>query len=109
MQAATAAQRVGRMILLKRIVPGDARRDAELVDATAKLGSMLSQLVGSPHTLELEDDLRMAKAQYDFLLDAIRDSSGGEAAAAAELVAKTTEHITDSMERAARLYENDGG
>jgi len=109
MQAATAAQRVGRMLLLKRIVPGDARRDAELMDATAKLGSMLSQLVGSPHTLDLEDDLRMASAQYEFLLGAMREASGGEAASAAELIAKTTDHITDSLERAARLYENGAG
>jgi hypothetical protein len=106
MQAATAAQRVGRMLLLKRIVAPDARRDADLMDATAKLGSMLSLLAGSPHTLELEDDLRMAGAQYEFLLGAMRDGSDGGAAATAELVAKTTDHITDSMERASRLYEN---
>jgi hypothetical protein len=109
MQAATAAQRVGRMLLLKRLVARDARRDADLVDATARLGSMLAALAGSPHTLELEDDLRMAGVQYGFLLDAVRDSSGSDTAATAELVAKTTDHITDSMERAARLYENDAG
>jgi hypothetical protein len=106
MQAATAAQRVGRLLLMKRIVSRDARRDAELMDATARLGSMLSALAGSPHTLELEDDLRMAGAQYEFLLGAMREAAAGDTASAAELIAKTTDHITDSMERAARLYEN---
>lgn len=106
MQAATTAQRVGRMLLLKRIFPADARRDADLVDATARLGSMLAQLTGSPHTLELDDDLRMAGAQYEFLMGAMREAAMAGTHAAAEHIAKTTDHITDSMDRAARLYEN---
>jgi len=106
MQAATLAQRVGRMQLARRMGVPDARRDAELADATAKLGSMLAALARSPHTLELEDDLRMAGTQYDFLLAAMREQAMGAGASAAELVAKTADYISDSMERAARLYEN---
>ena len=105
MQAATLAQRVGRLQLMKRIAPSPTR-DAELADAVARLGSMLSTLASSPHTLELEDDLRMAGSQYDFLLGAMREYAAVGGAAAAEVVAKTADYITDSMERAARLYEN---
>jgi hypothetical protein len=103
MQAATLAQRVGRLALLRRISP-DAHHGAELTDSTAKLGSAINALAGSPHTLDLEDDLHMALAQYGFLLDALRESGGG--GASAEQVAKTCDSVTDSMERAARLYEN---
>lgn len=107
MQAATLAQRVARLQLLKRLAGADARRDAELTDATARLGSMLASLAASPHTLDLEDDLRMAGAQYEFLLGAMREAEPG--APGAEVVAKTGDNITDSMERAARLYENGAG
>lgn len=109
MQAATLAQRVARLQLLKRISAGDPRRDAELVDAGARLGSVLSMLVASPHVLELEDDLRMARTQYDFLVAAMRESASDGGASSAETVAKTADYISDSMERAARLYENGGG
>jgi hypothetical protein len=107
MQAATLAQRVARLQLLTRVAGADGRRDAELMDAAARLGSMLGALSASPHTLDLEDDLRMALAQYEFLLGAMRDPQAG--AAALESVAKTADNITDSMERAARLYENGAG
>lgn len=109
MHAATLAQRVARLELLKRISAADARRDAGLVDASARLGSILSTLVSSPHTLDLEDDLRMARTQYDFLAAAMREFASEGGAASAENVAKTADFITDSMERAARLYENGGG
>lgn len=108
MQIATLAQRVGRLELLRRMAPADARRDAEIMDATARLGSAINALAGSPHIVELEDDLRMASTQYQFLLDAMREHAGGGGAAALELVAKTCDHVSDSMERAARLYEGDG-
>ena len=108
MQAATLAQRVARLQLLKRIAAADPRRDADLVDGSARLGSVLSMLASSPHTLDLEDDLRMARTQYDFLVAAMRESAPDASAAGAETVAKSADYITDSMERAARLYENGG-
>lgn len=105
MQAATLAQRVGRLSLLRRMAP-DAKRTAELMDAAAKLGSTINLLTGSPHTLDLEDDLHMASTQYGFLLDALREAAEEGGGAGAELVAKTCDNVTDSLERAARLYEN---
>jgi len=105
MQAATLAQRVGRLALLRRM-SSEARHASELADATARLGSTIDTLAGSPHTIDLEDDLQMAGAQYGFLLDALRESAAEGGGSAAELVAKTCDNVTDSLERASRLYEN---
>lgn len=109
MHAATLAQRVARLELMKRIARPDARRDADLMDATARLGALLATLVSSPHTLDVEDDLRMAGTQHEFMLAAMREWRAEGAAAAAEAIAKTADHVADSMERAARLYENGPG
>jgi hypothetical protein len=106
MHAATLALRLARLHLLARGAPADTKRREEARDTEARLTAIVASLADAPHDGDIEEALHMARTQHDFLRAAVGDLAAGGGAGAAEAIAKTADHVADSMERAARLYEN---
>lgn len=105
--AATAAQRLARLHLLQRWgVPG-ASYGAERSLAVAQLRGTIERLQASDYnTPRIASELEVAEGQLGFLLQAARELEAGRGAARQlEFIAKSADHILESMERAARLYE----
>jgi hypothetical protein len=105
--AATAAQRLARLYLAQRWgIPG-ASYEAERSLAVAQLRGALERLRASAYnTPRIDTELGVAEGQLGFLLQAARElESGRGAMQQLEFIAKASDHILESLERAARLYE----
>ena len=105
--AATLAQRVARLHLLRRWGLRDEASARTAVDAGAELQAALEKLRRSAHnTPEVDTELQVAEGQWQFLAQAAHELEAGRGGAKEmEFIAKASDHILESMERAARLYE----
>ena len=105
--AATLAQRVARLHLLRRWGLRDAGLARELSLASADLRGTLERLRAAPHnTPEIDTELQVAEGQLAFLVQAARELEGGRGSLKQmEFIAKAGDHILESMQRVMRLYE----
>jgi hypothetical protein len=105
--AATLSQRVARLYLLRRWGVRDSSIDKQLDAASADLSATLEKLRDAQlNTPEVETELQVAEGQLGFLTQAAGELEGGRGnMRQMEFIAKTGDHIFESMERAARLYE----
>ena len=104
---ATLAQRVARLHLLRRWGLRDSTLGVTLEGASAELRATLERLrAAGANTPEIETELAVAAGQLQFLLQAAQELEGGRGSTRQlEFIAKAGDHILESMERAARLYE----
>ena len=104
---ATLAQRVARLHLLRRWGLRDSTLGTNLEGASAELRATLEKLRASnANTPEIETELAVAAGQLQFLSQAAQELEGGRGSTRQlEFIAKAGDHILESMERAARLYE----
>ena len=104
---ATLAQRVARLHLLRRWGLRDSTLGATLEGASSELRATLERLrAASANTPEIETELEVASGQLQFLLQAAQELEGGRGSTRQlEFIAKAGDHILETMERAARLYE----
>ena len=105
--AATLAQRVARLHLLRRWGIRDDSVANALAASSADLRATLEKLRNSAaNTPEIETELQVADGQMAFLLQAARELEGGRGSARQmEFIAKAGDHMLESMERVVRLYE----
>ena len=105
--AATLAQRVARLHLLRRWGLRDEGLATTLALSSADLRATIEKLRNSPHnTPEIDSELQVAEGQMGFLLQAAQELEGGRGSLRQmEFIAKAGDHILESMERVARLYE----
>jgi hypothetical protein len=105
--AATLSQRLARLYLLRRwdVKPESAERAAPAVEAD--LERTLEKLRTAPaNTPEIETELQAAQGQLAFLLKAGHELDSRRAnPRALEFVAKSADHLLESLERVVRLYE----
>jgi hypothetical protein len=103
--ARTAAQRIAKLHLLRGwALPADASaRELRAAEATVALA--LARLKSEPNASEdATMVVRMADDQFSLMRQAIaRLEGGGERALQLEHIAKTADHIMESMDRVARL------
>jgi hypothetical protein len=106
-QAATLAQRIAKAHLWMRWDMRDEALAQELRESNENLRRTLETLRKSPgETEEVAAELRAVESQMSFMDEAARALERRESGARAiEYVAKTGDHIYESMERLARLYE----
>jgi len=104
---ATLAQRAARLHLLRHWGIRDASLKANIDKSTEDLRATLERLRKSPvNTPEIETELEIATGQLQFLLQAAQELEGGRGSVRQmEFIAKSGDHILESMERAARLYD----
>lgn len=107
--AATLSQRLARLLLLQRWGVRQETAGREIPAVAAQLQRILAALRSAPHnTPGIVTELQAAEGQLGFLLQAGRELEGKRAnARALEFVAKSADHLLDSMERVARLYEGE--
>lgn len=105
--AATLAQRVARLQLLRHWGLRDASLEKQLALATVDLGATMEKLRQAPlNTPELESELQVANDQLSFLVQAVKDLDGGRGSARQmEFIAKAGDNIMELMARVARTYE----
>jgi hypothetical protein len=105
-QACALSQRVPRLHLMRRWDPRNADLARELAVASEELAGILERLAAAEqNTPEIEAHLQLARTQHEFLVSAAGEMHRpGASARHAENIAKTGDHILDSMERALRLY-----
>lgn len=105
--AAVLSQRVAKIHLWIQWGMHDEPLLKELRDSTENLRRILSTLRESPsNTPEIADELVGAEGQMRFLDDAARDLAQHKSESRAiEFIAKAADHILESMERVAGLYE----
>lgn len=105
--AAMLAQRIAKAHLWMRWEIRDEALTQELREASDNLRRTLDMLRNSPGETEpVAAELQSVESQMRFLEDAARQLERREAPARAiEYIAKTGDHIYESMERLARLYE----
>ena len=104
-RAGMLAQRLARLHLARR---WERRRgpDGELALAAAQLRQSIARLGEAPgNTPAIDTELQVAEGQLAFLLQAAREVEGRADSRSLEFVAKSADHILESMERAARLYQ----
>jgi hypothetical protein len=108
--AATLAQRIAKVHLWMRWDIRDEALRQELREADENLRRTLDTLRAAPgNTAEIAAELDAAESQMRFMGDAERELERRESAARAlEFIAKTGDHVYESMERLARLYEGGG-
>lgn len=104
---ATLAQRIARLHLLRHWGIRDASLKANIDKGTEDLRATLERLRKAPvNTPEIETELEVAAGQLQFLLQAAQELEGGRGSVRQmEFIAKSGDHILESMERAARLYD----
>jgi hypothetical protein len=104
---AVLAQRIAKIHLWMRWDMHDEALARDLRESTENLRRVLATLRSSPgNTPEIADELVGADAQMRFLDDAARDlAEHNSEARAIEFVAKACDHLQESMERVAGLYE----
>ncbi|MGZ5040570.1 MAG: hypothetical protein ACXWBQ_07475 [Usitatibacter sp.] len=105
--AATLAQRVAKLHLWARWDIRDAPLARELRESSVNLRRAVEALRASPQpSAAIGDELQAAEIQLRFMEDTERALAAGEAPARhIEFIAKTGDHIQESMERVARLYD----
>src|SRR5438270_180278 len=106
-QAALLSQRLAKAYLWRRWGMRDERLEKERRDSDENLDRLLAALrSGRGNTAEIEGELQTAETQLRFLRESARELDAGRPAPRAiEFVAKSADHILQSMERVARLYE----
>jgi hypothetical protein len=106
-EAGMLSQRVARLQLLRHWGIREESMARELAAALGELGTRLQQLAGDPrNTAAISAEVEVSQSQFMFLAQAARDLEAGKAVARqAEFIAKSADHILESMQRAARLYE----
>lgn len=106
-QACTLSQRISRLHLWRRWGIRDESLLNELRLSEAQLHATLESLRAvSTNTPEITAELLVAENQAAFLAQASKQlERGKDAARHLEYVAKSGDHILESMERVARLYE----
>lgn len=106
-QAAMLAQRVPRLHLLRRWGVRDEALARELASSSEELRRNLDLLgAAARNTPEIAAEVQVSQSQYLFLAQAAREiAAGASSARQIEFIAKTGDHILESMERATALYE----
>jgi hypothetical protein len=106
-RACVLSQRVPRLHFMRHWEPRNAELARELEAASAELSAILARLAAAEqNTVDIAAQLQIAQTQHGFLAsagDAMHRP--GATPRHAENVAKTGDHILESMERAARLYD----
>jgi hypothetical protein len=105
--AAVLAQRIAKIHLWMRWDMHDEALARDLRESTENLHRILATLrTSAGNTPEITDELVGTDAQMRFLDDAARDlAQHTSEARAIEFIAKAGDHIQESMERVAGLYE----
>jgi hypothetical protein len=105
-QAGVLAQRMAKACLWRRWGMRDEKLDKERRDAEENLERVLASLKSGRGTSdEIESELQSAQTQLGFLRQGAKDlEAKGPPAQAIEYVAKSADHILQSMERVERLY-----
>jgi len=107
--AATLAQRLARLHLLRRWGVKPQGSDREIPGVAEELVQTLDRLRTSPlNTPEIQTEIQSAQGQLGFLMDGgrrLRDRRVD--ARTLEFIAKSSDHVLESLERAARLYEGE--
>lgn len=106
-QAAMLAQRVPRLHLLRRWGVRDEALGRELASSSEELRRNL-ELLGAAvqNTPEIAAEVQVSQSQYLFLAQAAREiAAGASSARQIEFIAKTGDHILESMQRATAGYE----
>lgn len=100
------SQRVPRLHMLRRIEGRNDELVRELVAASDELRRALERLAATPgNTPEIAGEIQVAETQHGFLARAGRElERTGAAAPHVENIAKTGDHILESMTRVLRLY-----
>jgi len=106
-QAGLLAQRIAKACLWRRWGMRDERLEKERRESDENLDRLLAALrSGRGNTPEIEGELQTAETQLRFLRESARELDAGRSAPRAiEFVAKSADHILESMARVARLYE----
>ena len=106
-RACVLSQRVPRLHMQRRLEVRNEELERELGAASAELASLLRKLATWPgNTPEVAAEVQLAETQHGFLARAAREMQRtGAAMPHLENIAKTGDHILESMGRAARLYE----
>jgi len=106
-EACTLSQRIPRLHIWRRWGIRDEGLANELRLSEAQLHATLASLRAvSTNTPEITAELQTAASQAAFLAQASKELEGGrQAALHLEFVAKTGDHILETMERVTRLYE----
>jgi hypothetical protein len=106
--AATLAQRIAKLYLWSRWDIHDEALDRELRESEDNLRRALEFLRTAPdNTPAIADELLAAEIQLRFMEDAARALKARDTTARhIEFIAKTGDHIQESMERIVALYEN---
>lgn len=104
---ATLAQRLARLHLLARWGVREETFTREIPATSARLAATLETLRAAPHnTPEIDTELQAAQGQLAFLLQAARELDGRRPGGRQlEFIAKSGDHILESMQRVVRLYE----
>ena len=105
--AAVLSQRIAKIHLWMRWEMRDEALARELRESTENLRRILATLREAPgNTPEVALEIAGAENQMKFLDDAARDLAQHKSEARAiEFIAKASDHILESMERVAGLYE----
>jgi hypothetical protein len=105
--AGTLSQRLARLHLMQRWGVRQETSAREIPAVSADLQRTLEKLRAAPqNTPEIDTELQAAEGQLAFLLQGGRELEGRRAnARALEFIAKSGDHLLDSMERLVRLYE----
>lgn len=109
-RACVLSQRVPRLHFMRHWEPRNAELARELDAASAELAAILARLeAAGENTADIAAQLQIARTQHGFLADAgERMHRSGATPRHAQDVAKTGDHIFESMERALRLYDEAG-
>jgi hypothetical protein len=106
-RACLLSQRVPRLHFMRHGQPRNAELARELAAASAELAAILARLAAAEqNTVDIAAQLQIALTQHGFLASA-GDAMHwpGASPRHAENVAKTGDHILESMDRALRLYD----
>ena len=105
--AATLSQRLARLYLMQRWGVKQETTGREIPAVSADLQRTLEKLRVAPqNTPEIATELQAAEGQLGFMLQGGRELEGKrENARALEFIAKSGDHLLDSMQRLVRLYE----
>ncbi|HEX4330914.1 MAG TPA: hypothetical protein VH040_02145 [Usitatibacter sp.] len=105
--AAVLAERIGKARLWMRWDVGDASLERELRESNENLHRLLATLHEAPVQPDAAADaIRDAQTQLGFMDDAQRElDATASSPRPTEFVAKTADHIAESMERAAEAYD----
>jgi hypothetical protein len=105
-QAALLSQRIAKLYLWRQWDLRDERAARELRESEENLGRALDALrAATDNTPQIAAELESAQGQLRFMADAAaKVEARQDAGRQIEFIAKTGDHILESMQRAARLY-----